>query len=47
MTASITDGGLDFDNARYAIYGIYAASVYLACLPGGWLGDNIFLTNQF
>ena len=43
MTASITDGGLDFDNARAsAIYGIYAASVYLACLPGGWLGDNIF-----
>jgi POT family proton-dependent oligopeptide transporter len=24
-----------------AIYGIYAASVYLATLPGGWIGDNI------
>ena len=34
--------GLDFDNASAsAIYGIYAASVYLATLPGGWIGDNI------
>ena len=24
-----------------AIYGIYAAAVYLATLPGGWIGDNI------
>jgi POT family proton-dependent oligopeptide transporter len=42
MTASISDGGLDFNNASAsAIYGIYAASVYLATLPGGWIGDNI------
>ena len=42
MTASILDGGLDFNNASAsAIYGIYAASVYLATLPGGWIGDNI------
>jgi len=42
MTASIKDGGLDFNNASAsAIYGIYAASVYLATLPGGWIGDNI------
>jgi POT family proton-dependent oligopeptide transporter len=42
MTASIQDGGLDFDNASAsAIYGIYAALVYLATLPGGWIGDNI------
>ena len=42
MTAAITDGGLDFDNAKAsAIYGIYAASVYLVALPGGWIGDNI------
>ena len=42
MTASIMDGGLDFNNASAsAIYGIYAASVYLATLPGGWIGDNI------
>ena len=42
MTASINDGGLNFNNASAsAIYGIYAASVYLATLPGGWIGDNI------
>ena len=42
MTASIKDGGLDFNNASAsAIYGIYAALVYLATLPGGWIGDNI------
>ena len=42
MTASILDGGLDFNNtSASAIYGIYAASVYLATLPGGWIGDNI------
>ena len=42
MTASIIEGGLDFNNASAsAIYGIYAASVYLATLPGGWIGDNI------
>ena len=43
MTASISDGGLDFNNSSAsAIYGIYAASVYLATLPGGWIGDNLF-----
>jgi POT family proton-dependent oligopeptide transporter len=43
MTASIIDGGLDFNNSSAsAIYGIYAASVYLATLPGGWIGDNLF-----
>ncbi len=43
MTASITSGGLNFDNASAsAIYGIYAAAVYLMALPGGWIADNIF-----
>jgi len=42
MTASIVDGGFNFDNGKAsAIYGIYAASVYLLALPGGWIGDNI------
>ncbi len=42
MTASIADGGLDFNNvSASAIYGIYAAAVYLATLPGGWIGDTI------
>lgn len=43
MTASITNGGLDFSNASAsAIYGIYAAAVYLMALPGGWIADNLF-----
>ena len=43
MTASIQDGGLDFSNSSAsAIYGIYAAAVYLATLPGGWIADNIY-----
>ena len=42
MTASISNGGLDFSNASASdIYGIYAAAVYLATLPAGWIGDNI------
>ena len=43
MTASISNGGLDFNNASAsAIYGIYAAAVYLMALPGGWVADNLF-----
>ena len=42
MTASIADGGLNYSNiSASAIYGIYAASVYLVALPGGWIGDRI------
>ncbi len=42
MTASIATGGLGFDVERTgAIYGTYAASVYLMCLPGGWIADKV------
>ena len=42
MTASIADGGLNYSNiSASAIYGIYASSVYLLALPGGWIGDRI------
>jgi|TARA_B100001105_G_scaffold32003_1_gene22451 POT family proton-dependent oligopeptide transporter len=42
MTATITQGGLNFNNiSASAIYGIYAASVYLVTLPGGWIGDRL------
>ena len=35
MTASITNGGLEFSNASAsAIYGIYAAAVYLMAYQG-------------
>src|SRR6266550_2305704 len=42
MSAAILDGGfgIDRDHAS-AIVGIYAASVYLASLPGGWFADRL------
>ncbi len=41
MSAALADGGFGFDRAEAsAIYGIYAASVYLASLPGGWIADR-------
>lgn len=41
MSAALFDGGYGFDRAQAsAIVGIYAASVYLASLPGGWLADR-------
>lgn len=41
MTAALTSGGFGFDRPQAsAIVGIYAASVYLASLPGGWVADR-------
>ena len=41
MTAAITDGGFGFERPQAsAIVGIYAGSVYLASLPGGWIADR-------
>src|SRR6266536_2726305 len=41
MTAPIAAGGLGFDTAvAGAIYGLYTSSVYMACLPGGWIADR-------
>src|SRR3954464_2004766 len=41
MTAALTRGGFGFDRpTASAIVGIYAASVYLASLPGGWIADR-------
>ncbi|MEP7000368.1 MAG: peptide MFS transporter [bacterium] len=41
MTAALGSGGFAFtrENAA-AIVGIYASSVYLASLPGGWIADR-------
>lgn len=41
MAASVFEGGLGIarENAS-AIVGIFAGSMYLAALPGGWLADN-------
>ncbi len=42
MSAALVDGGFGFDRpAAGAIVGIYAASVYLASLPGGWIADRL------
>src|SRR5690606_16511046 len=41
MTAALTSGGFGFDRqTAAAIVGIYAAGVYLAALPGGWVADR-------
>ncbi|MGH7463092.1 MAG: peptide MFS transporter, partial [Longimicrobiales bacterium] len=41
MTAALLDGGFGFErNQATAIVGIYAACVYLASLPGGWVADR-------
>lgn len=41
MSAAILDGGFEFSRtAASAIVGIYAGSVYLASLPGGWIADR-------
>jgi POT family proton-dependent oligopeptide transporter len=41
MTAALARGGFGFSRTTAsAIVGIYAASVYLASLPGGWIADR-------
>src|SRR3954462_15679849 len=41
MTAALAAGGFNFSReAASAIVGIYAASVYLSSLPGGWIADR-------
>ena len=42
MTAPLAIGGLGWGVERAgAIYGTYAASVYLTALPGGWVADKV------
>src|SRR5678815_850449 len=41
MSAALASGGFGFDRTvASAIVGIYAGSVYLASLPGGWIADR-------
>jgi len=43
MVDTIQKGGMGLsDKTATAIYGLYTAAAYLACLPGGWLADRIF-----
>jgi POT family proton-dependent oligopeptide transporter len=47
MTREVVDGGLNFEAGEaMAIYGIYGASVYFLCVPGGWVADKIFGAQQ-
>jgi POT family proton-dependent oligopeptide transporter len=42
MAAALAQGGFGFERDQAsAIVGIYAASVYLASLPGGWVADRL------
>ena len=42
MAAALHEGGFGFERTQAsAIVGIYAASVYLASLPGGWVADRL------
>ncbi|WP_201549524.1 peptide MFS transporter [Psychrobacter sp. Pi2-1] len=41
MVATVSSGGFGFSEVTAsAIYGIFAGSLYLAAVPGGWLADN-------
>jgi POT family proton-dependent oligopeptide transporter len=42
MSAALFDGGFGIERSQAsAIVGIYAGSVYLASLPGGWVADRL------
>ena len=42
LVATVAAGGLGLDDkTAAAIYGLYNAGVYLACLPGGWVADRL------
>jgi POT family proton-dependent oligopeptide transporter len=43
LTATVANGGLGVDSETAgAIYGLYAGSVYLFSMPGGWVADRLF-----
>lgn len=40
MVSQVENGGMGLDDTTAtAIYGLYTAAIYLAALPGGWIGD--------
>jgi POT family proton-dependent oligopeptide transporter len=42
LVDSVAHGGLGLDDGTAtAIYGLYVGATYLACLPGGWVGDRL------
>jgi POT family proton-dependent oligopeptide transporter len=47
MTAALASGGFGFDRTTASsIVGVYAACVYLASLPGGWIADRLLGLRQ-
>lgn len=43
LTAKVADGGLQMDKSTAAaLVAVYLAAVYLASMPGGWLGDRVW-----
>ena len=42
LVDDIRHGGLGLDvRSATAIYGLYVGATYIACLPGGWIGDRV------
>jgi proton-dependent oligopeptide transporter, POT family len=42
LVDSVAHGGLGLDDGTAtAIYGLYVGATFLACLPGGWIGDRL------
>jgi proton-dependent oligopeptide transporter, POT family len=42
LVDQVAHGGLGLDDRNAsAIYGMYVGATYLACLPGGWIGDRV------
>lgn len=42
LVGAVSSGGFGIDDrTAVAIYGLYTAGVYLACLPGGWMADRL------
>jgi POT family proton-dependent oligopeptide transporter len=42
LVDQVAHGGLGLDDrTAAAIYGLYSGGTYLACLPGGWIGDRV------
>jgi POT family proton-dependent oligopeptide transporter len=42
LVDQVAHGGMGLDDrSAAAIYGLYSGGTYLACLPGGWIGDRL------
>jgi proton-dependent oligopeptide transporter, POT family len=47
LVDQVAHGGLGLDDrTASAIYGLYVGGTFLACLPGGWIGDRVLGTQR-